>query len=104
MFASMYVTVSDEVEGKKIAKILLEKKLIACANLYPIDSLYNWEGSLQEDKEIAIIMKTRSELVEELIEELKSIHSYDVPCIVSWEIVKGNPEYLSWVKDETREP
>ena len=103
MFASIYVTVSSEDEGKDIAKKLLEQRLIACANLFPINSIYYWENKLQEDIEFAIIMKTRSELIDRLIVELKKIHSYDIPCIVSWPIEKGNREYLNWVKEETME-
>lgn len=104
MFSSIYVTVSSEEEGKEIAKKLLEQRLIACANLFPISSLYYWENKLQEDSEFAIIMKTRSELIDQLIVELKKIHSYDIPCIVSWSIEKGNSEYLCWVEKETMEP
>jgi periplasmic divalent cation tolerance protein len=103
MFSSIYVTVSSEAEGKEIAKKLLEQRLIACANLFPISSLYYWENKLQEDSEFAIIMKTRSKLIDQLIAELKKIHSYDIPCIVSWPIEKGNGEYLSWVERETME-
>jgi periplasmic divalent cation tolerance protein len=103
-YTSIYVTTGSMDEAKKIAKDLLDQKLIACANMFPITSLYFWDDALQEDSEIAVIMKTRSGLVDTLIEEIKKIHSYDVPCIVSWEIVTGNQEYLSWVGAETKEP
>ncbi len=101
MFASVYITVGSEHEAKGIAKNLLDSRLIACANLFPINSLYYWKDKFQEDKEYAIIMKTRSDLIKKLIKELKKIHSYDVPCIVSWDISNGNPDYLSWIKKET---
>ena len=101
MFVSVYVTVGTEDEAKNIATTLLEKKLIACANLFPIRSFYYWDNALQDDAECAMLLKTRKELVDELIGELKKIHSYDVPCIVAWDISNGNPEYLSWVEHET---
>ena len=104
MFVSVYVTASSEHEAKGIAKNLLDQRLIACANLFPITSLYFWNEKLEEENEFAIIMKTRSVLVDKLIDELKTIHSYDVPCIVTWDITKGNPEYLSWIQSETIEP
>ncbi len=104
MFTSIYVTINSEHEAKGIAKSLLDKRLIACANIFPINSLYYWEGKFQEDKEIAIIMKTRSRLVEQVIAELSKIHSYDVPCIVSWDISQGNNEYFRWIEKETIEP
>ena len=102
MFASIYVTAGTELEAKNVTMTLLDKKLIACANIFPINSLYYWENKLQEDNEFALIMKTRVELVETLIDELKEIHSYDVPCIVSWPIDKGNSDYLSWITKETQ--
>ena len=104
MFTSVYTTIGSEHEAKEIAKNLMDQKLIACANMFPINSLYFWDGKLQDDCEFAIIMKTRFELVEELITELTKIHSYDVPCIVCWEISKGNENYLSWIIQETRKP
>jgi periplasmic divalent cation tolerance protein len=104
MYVSVYVTASSEHEAKSIVKNLLGQRLIACANLFPITSLYFWDEKLQEEAEIAIIMKTRAGLVEKLIDELKKIHSYDVPCIVSWDIIKGSKDYLAWIKNETIEP
>ena len=103
-YISVYVTAGSEQSAKEIAKNLLKQRLIACANMFPINSLYFWDNELQDESEIAMIMKTRYELVQQLIDELKKIHSYDVPCIVSWEIVAGNKDYLSWVGAETKEP
>lgn len=102
MITSIYVTVSSNAEAKELAKMLLEKKLIACANIFPIESIYFWNGQLQEDNEHAIIMKTQTKLVDEVIIELKKLHSYDVPCIVSWDVANGNKEYIAWVKEETK--
>ena len=101
MYASVYVTTASPSEAQMIAKALIEKKLIACANLFPITSIYTWSGSLHEDSETAMIMKTRTNLVDTVISETKKLHSYEVPCIVSWEISKGYQEYLDWVQAET---
>ena len=102
MFESVYVTAGSEVEAKNIVKDLLEKKLIACANLFPITSYYYWDNEYQEDSEIAIIMKTRSEIAQALIKELKKIHSYDVPEILTLHITKGSKNYLSWLEKELK--
>ena len=102
MFVSIYITVGMEKEAKNIAKTLLRKKLIACANLFPVTSLFHWENKLQEDDEIAMIMKTRTELVDKAIKEIKKLHSYEIPCIVVWQIYKGNEDYLSWIEKETQ--
>ena len=101
MFVTVYVTVGMEKEAKQIAKALLSKKLIACANLFPVNSLFYWEGKLQEDDEFGLIMKSRLELVDKIIEEVKNIHSYEVPCITVWPISKGNDDYLDWIQEET---
>jgi periplasmic divalent cation tolerance protein len=102
MYVSIYVTVGKESEAKQIARTLLEKKLIACANLFPVKSLYYWEDKLQDDEEVGMIIKSQEDLVDQVISEIKTIHSYEVPCIVSWPIVKGNKEYLSWIQSETQ--
>jgi periplasmic divalent cation tolerance protein len=101
MFVSMYGTAGTEKEAGKIVKELLKKKLIACANIFPISSIYYWENKLEEEAEVGIIMKTREQLVDKVITEFKNLHSYDVPCIVSWKIDKGFNKYLAWVGSET---
>lgn len=101
MFSSVYMTTSSVDEAKEIAKKLLDKKLIACANMFPITSLYYWDDKLCDDSEFAVIMKTRTELLDELIEQIKKNHSYEVPCIVSWDISNGNEDYLGWIEKET---
>ena len=101
MFSSIYITVGSEAEGEKIVKHLLDQGLIACANMFPIKSYYYWEDKLQQDSEFAVIMKTRTELIDSVITKIKELHSYEIPCIVSWAIEKGNQEYLDWIKLET---
>ncbi|MFQ6072373.1 MAG: divalent-cation tolerance protein CutA, partial [Methanosarcinales archaeon] len=57
MFAIVYITASNMDEAKNIARVLVEEKLAACVNMFPITSVYNWNG-IQEDNEIAMIVKT----------------------------------------------
>ena len=101
-FCSVYVTASDRDEAVRIGKALVEERLAACANV--IDgarSLYRWEGEVRDDPEAVVILKSRTELMDALTSRVKEIHSYDVPCIVSWPILDGNAEYLSWLAAET---
>jgi periplasmic divalent cation tolerance protein len=100
-FRSIYITAQDETEAKKIGQVLVGEKLVACVNYFPIKSIYRWEGDVQESKEIALIAKTRAELSDKVIERVKQLHSYKVPCVVSWIIEKGNPDYLDWIKEST---
>lgn len=101
MASMVYVTVKDIDEAKKIANHLLDHRLIACANIFPIRSIYVWKGKVEDDPEVAMIIKTRSSLVDRIMKEIKKIHSYEVPCIVSYDIIKGDKDFLNWIRDET---
>ena len=100
-YRSIYITAKDEAEAYKICRILVEERLIACANYFPINSIYRWKGNIEESAEVAIIAKTRAGLVDRLIERVKQLHSYEVPCVVSWIIEKGNQDYLKWIEEST---
>ncbi len=95
------MTSSNEEEVNNIAEHLLKKRLIACANLFPIKSIYHWNEKLVKEEEVGVFLKTRSELIDEVIKEIKKQHSYDIPCIISLPIKKGNEDFLSWISDET---
>jgi periplasmic divalent cation tolerance protein len=96
----IYITTKNKVEAKKISKHLLNKKLIACANLHPIESLYWWKGKIQEDKEIVIIVKTTEQNFKKVETEIRKLHSYDVPCILKIP-TECNKEYQDWVDKVT---
>lgn len=100
-YRSIYIVAKDESEAKKISEFLIWEKLVACVNYFPIKSIYWWKDEVEEAKEVALIAKTRAELVDRVIERVKLLHSYEVPCVVSWIIEKGNPEYLEWIKMST---
>jgi periplasmic divalent cation tolerance protein len=100
-YRSIYITAKDEMEAKKIGQLLVWEKLVACVNFFPVKSIYWWKGEVEESKETALIAKTRAELVERVIERVKQVHSYEIPCVVSWNIEKGNPEFLAWIREST---
>ena len=99
-YAVCYITASDQKEAEKIADMLLEKQLIACANMFPIESKYWWKGKIVKSKEFLLVCKTKLNKSKEIIEEVRNIHSYDVPCVNFLPIEKGNPEFLKWVEKE----
>jgi periplasmic divalent cation tolerance protein len=102
-FNLVYITTSDPAEAQKIGKAMVGEKLAACANIINgMDSVYRWEGKVEEGKEAILILKTKEKLVPELIEKVRSLHSYACPCIVSLPIVDGNKAYLDWLQKETR--
>lgn len=97
----IYMTTKDLEEGRRIAKALIEAKLVACANFFPISSIYRWKGQLLDDREVAVIMKTRASLVEEATAQARRLHSYELPCIVAYPMEGGLSEYMGWVREET---
>jgi len=101
MHSMLYATAGSETEAVRIATHLLRKRLIACANIFPIRSLYRWKGRISDEKEFAIVMKTRKTLVLKAIEEAAKVHSYEVPCLVSYDTSKGLPEYMKWIDEQT---
>ncbi len=99
----IYITAGNAEEAKDIGKKLVSDRLAACVNIIDnVNSIYWWEGEIQDEKEVILIAKTKESLVPELIEKVKSIHSYSCPCIVSLPILDGNSAFLDWVVDETK--
>ncbi len=92
-----YVTCKDNKEAKKISKNLLKKKLIVCANIFPIESMYYWKGKLTEDKEVVLILKALDKNYKKIEEEIKKLHSYEIPFIGKIN-VKVNKEYEYWAR------
>lgn len=95
----IYITCKDNAEAQKIAQHLLEQKLIACANVYSIQSMYHWKGKIQNDEEYVCICKTLADKYELVKLEVKKIHSYEIPCILKID-AEGNEEYITWLGKE----
>jgi periplasmic divalent cation tolerance protein len=99
----VYMTAGTKEEAVKIGKELVSERLAACVNVIDkMSSIYWWEGEVQQDEEVVLIAKTRESLVNELVEKVKTRHSYSVPCVVALPIVGGNQAFLDWIADETR--
>lgn len=101
MYSLIYITTSGYSESEKIARTLLEERLVACTNIIPqITSLYLWKGEIEEDSESILIAKTKKDKVEEVIRRVEEIHSYQTPCILQFEVKKGSKDYLKWMEGE----
>lgn len=98
-FITIYVTHSSEFEAKKIWDFLLEKKLIACYNLFPISSSYWWNWNIENSNEFVTLLKTKTSNWEIVKEEIKNIHPYKIPCIMKTK-VEANKEYENWIENE----
>ena len=99
----IYMTASGPEEARRIARALVEERLVACVNMLGgIESIYRWQGRVEEAKEVAMVAKTADDRVPALIERVKALHSYDTPCIVALPIADGAASFLEWVRSETR--
>lgn len=101
----IFWTCRDKIEAKKIIHGLLEKRLIACASIFPgVESVYRWEGKIEESQEVKVVLKTLLEHFDAIQHIIQTECSYEVPEIVQVNIIQGNPRYISWVAEETAFP
>jgi len=98
------VTAPDAEEGARIGRRLVEERLAACVNVVPgLRSLYLWEGRVEDDAEVLLVVKTRAERLDALALRVRDLHPYDVPEVVALPVVGGSAEYLAWVREESSE-
>jgi periplasmic divalent cation tolerance protein len=98
---TVYVTAASHGEAVSIARTVVAERLAACANILPaVTSVYHWQGQVQEDAEVALLLKTETRLFDRLATRIRELHSYDTPCIVAWPIVAGDAAYLAWLGAE----
>ena len=99
------VTAGDAEALVKLTRTLVDERLAACGQtIASIRSIYRWDGAVRDDPEARVGLHTRTALVPALVERVKALHSYDVPCVIALPVVGGNPAYIDWVLAETREP
>ena len=97
----VYITCKDRKEAEMISNHLLRKRLIACANIFPIKSTYWWKGKITKSNEHVMIAKTSNKNFKKLVIEVKKIHSYEIPCILKINAT-ANKEYEEWLNKEIR--
>lgn len=95
-YTMLYTTHPDQDTARRIARQLLDRKLIACANLLQSTSIYTWQGDHKEEGETIAILKTSDDAVEKAVEAVKELHPYDVPCITKLPVT-ANKDFEDWV-------
>ena len=97
----IYSTFPNKKEAKRIGENLIKKKLAACINIFPIESIYFWQKRIVKDKEFAAIIKTKKKNFKKIEKFILENHPYEVPCILQIEIKKANKKYLKWLNKNT---
>lgn len=102
-----YIQITTTADNRelavKIAGSLVEQKIAACAQVSgPITSIYEWKGKIENAQEWYCVIKTRKDLYRQVEENIKKMHSYEVPEIIALPIVAGNPAYLEWIDEVTK--
>jgi periplasmic divalent cation tolerance protein len=101
----VFSTCASQEEAKRIARGLVEERLAACVNIIDgIESIYSWQGKVEESKEVMLVVKSRRDLLGRLQERLASMHSYEVPEAIAIPVVDGLPAYLEWLDREIDPP
>ena len=96
----VYIACKDEEQARKISATLLEKRLIACVNIFPVKSMYRWQGKIEETNENIIIAKTLKTHFNKISDVVKGMHSYEVPLIEQWNVDDVDKDYLDWLNKE----
>ena len=97
------ITTATREEAEKIARNLLNQRLIACANMVgPVSSLFWWKEKISRENEFLVLMKTSTDLFEKLATTIKQMHSYEIPEIIAVPITKGEQTYLEWLSGSLR--
>ena len=100
-FIILYITNPSKEVAEKVANHLLEKRLVACVNIFPIESMYWWKDKIEKAEEFVIIAKTLEEKYEQVKKEIRKIYHYEIPCIIKIS-ADINKDYLKWVDEEVK--
>ena len=95
----VFTTYANENDAARVSRVLVEERLIACANLLTgARSLYRWEGTVADEREVVVLMKTRKQDWAALLSRLHDLHPYDTPECVAVRVAAGAPKYMAWLE------
>ncbi len=98
----VFVTTSSIHEARKIGRTLVEEGLVACCNIsQSIESIFKWQGKINVENEVLMILKTKENLFNAVEKRVKQLHSYEVPEIIALSVIQGSKNYLDWIAKET---
>jgi periplasmic divalent cation tolerance protein len=98
----IYVTTENLEQARRIGELLVNERLIACANILPqMHSIYRWQGQVQKADECVLILKTAATNWTRVEQRVCELHSYECPCILALPIELGSAEYLKWIGENS---
>lgn len=97
----VYTTIGSEDTARDLAQTLLNERLIACANVFPVWSMFHWKGEVQSESELVMLLKTDQGQVPALMKRVPEIHPYETPCVEVFQASKVHGPFGKWLKDET---
>jgi periplasmic divalent cation tolerance protein len=103
-YSVILTTAGSPGEAESLAGGLVERKLVACAQLLPISSIYRWEGRVEKDSEVLLLLKARADLYEEIESHILANHSYDTPEVLQLGVTQGSEGYLTWISEVSAPP
>ena len=97
-FIVVFVTAGSSAEGERLARALVEERLAACVNrIAAVQSVYRWQGKVEQSAEELLVIKTRADLFAALEKRVRELHSYSVPEVIALPIINGSENYLRWL-------
>lgn len=100
MYIVIFITTPNKKEARRIAKVLLKARLIACVNIIGnVKSLFWWQGKINNAKEALLVIKSKRSKLAAIIKQVKSVHSYQLPEIIAIPVMGGEKKYLSWIDE-----
>jgi periplasmic divalent cation tolerance protein len=100
---ALFTTVGSEADARRLAALLVERRLAACVQVGAIESVYRWQGAVQQEREWRLLAKTTADRRDAALSAWREAHPYDLPALW-WQPVDAEPRYAAWVADETRPP
>jgi periplasmic divalent cation tolerance protein len=95
------MTAGSQEEAERIARALVVEMLAACVNIVPgVTSVYHWQGEIQQDQEWLLVAKSHREVLNDLVQRVQALHSYDLPEIIALPLVGGSEAYLRWLDEQ----
>jgi periplasmic divalent cation tolerance protein len=102
-YIQVVTTAANKADAEKIATLLVEKRLAACAQVVgPVQSTYRWRGRVEQAEEWQCLIKSRQDLFPELEQVIKNIHPYEIPEIIALSLTDVSNDYRQWLRDELR--